>query len=96
MPTPWPAGAGPPASASPFRQATLPKRGFYRTFQEFRDNAPSEANYPFAIEHIAHPGKRWEGHDEVLAAYLRTDAQHQRTLVSRTQSVGTERWQRSC
>ncbi|MDQ2792398.1 MAG: hypothetical protein M3Y12_00095, partial [Bacteroidota bacterium] len=53
-----------------------------------RDNAPSEPDYPFAIEHIPHPSPRWAGTDEVQAAYLRTDAKHQRTLVSRSKIWG--------
>ena len=67
----------------PIQAAATPRRGFYRSFREFRDNAPSEPDYAFAIEHIAHAGKRWAGTDEVQATYLRTDAKHQRTLVGR-------------
>ena len=72
----------------PIQQAAVPRRGFYRSFQEFRDNAPSEPDYAFMIEHIAHPGKRWAGTDEVQAVYLRTDGKHQRTLVSRSSLWG--------
>ena len=72
----------------PIQLAATPRRGFYRSFQEFRDNAPSEPDYTFAIEHIAHPGERWAGTDEVQAVYLRTDAKHQRTLVSRSNLWG--------
>jgi hypothetical protein len=68
--------------------AAVPKRGFYRSFQEFRDNTPSEPDYAFEIEHIAHSGKRWAGTDEVQAVYLRTDSKHQRILVSRSSVWG--------
>jgi hypothetical protein len=53
-----------------------PKRGFYRSFEEFLNNTPSEPAYPFTIEHIAHPGKRWAGTDEVQPNYLHTDKSH--------------------
>ena len=53
-----------------------PKRGLYRSLQEFQNNAPSEPEFPFAIEHIAHPGKRWVGTDEAQANYLGTDDRH--------------------
>ena len=72
----------------PIQGAATPRRGFYRSFREFRANAPSEPDYAFTIEHIAHPGKRWAGTDEVQATYLRTDAKHQRTLVSRSSLWG--------
>ena len=72
----------------PIQEAAMPRRGFYRSFQEFRDNVPSEPDYAFTIEHIAHAGKRWAGTDEMQAAYLRTDAKHQRTLVSRSNLWG--------
>ena len=61
--------------------ASTPKRGFYRSFQEFRNNTPSESKYPFVIEHVAHAGKRWAGSDEVHAYYLQTDVAHPRRLV---------------
>ncbi|MDO7849542.1 hypothetical protein Q5H92_24480 [Hymenobacter sp. M29] len=67
----------------PIQLAALPQRGFYRSLQEFQNNAPSEPKYPFAIEHIAHTGKRWAGTDEVQAFYLRTDARNPRVPVSR-------------
>ena len=72
----------------PVQAATAPKRGFYRSFQEFRDNRPSEPDYAFEIQHIAHSGKRWAGTDEVQVVYLRTDAKHQRVLVSRSKVWG--------
>ena len=50
-----------------------PKRGFYRSYQEFLNDAPSEPDFPFAIKHVAHPGKRWAGTDEVVPTYLSTD-----------------------
>ena len=56
--------------------AAAPKRGLYRSLQEFRNNTPSEPEFPFAIQHIAHTGKRWAGSDEVLANYLGTDDNH--------------------
>ena len=61
--------------------AAAPKRGFYRTLQEFRDNAPSEPDFFFAIEHVPHPGKRWAGTDEVVAYYPHTDERHPRRPV---------------
>ena len=67
----------------PIQAGAAPVRGFYRSLQEFQNNTPSEPDYAFAFEHIAHPGKRWAGTDEVQAYYLRTDAKHQRQLVSR-------------
>ena len=68
--------------------AAKPKRGFYRTFQEFRDNAPSEADHPFAIDHILHAGKRWEGHDEARAVYLPTEKKPSRIQISRRKVWG--------
>lgn len=62
--------------------AAAPKRGLYRSLQEFRDNAPSEPDYPFVFEHVAHTGKRWAGTDDVQPLYLQTDAQHPRRPVS--------------
>jgi hypothetical protein len=63
------------------QQAPMPKRGLYRSFQEFRDNAPSEPAYAYLIEHIPHSGKRWAGTDEVQPYYLHTDAAHPRRNV---------------
>lgn len=70
------------------QQAAAPKRGFYRTFQEFRDNAPSEPKYPFAVVHIAHPGKRWAGTDEVQVTYLSTDNTHPNRPVGTSELWG--------
>lgn len=56
--------------------ANPPRRGFYRSFQEFRDNAPTEPNQPFLVKHIAHTGKRWAGTDEIQIDYLFLDAAH--------------------
>ena len=56
--------------------AAAPKRGFYRSFEEFRANAPGQPAYPFALSHVAHPGKRWAGTNEVQANYLQTDNTH--------------------
>ena len=64
--------------------AAVPRRGFYRSIDEFRNNTPSEADYPFEFEHIAHTGKRWAGVEDVQAYYLRTDAKHSRQLVNRS------------
>jgi len=78
------AGRGGAASRRfPIQAAALPKRGFYRSLQEFQNDAPSEPKYAFAIEHIAHTGKHWAGTDEVQAVYLRTDARNPRVPVSR-------------
>lgn len=55
------------------QKTTEPKHGFYHSFQEFRDNAPTEPEFPFAVQHIAHSGKRWVGSDEVQVNYLSTD-----------------------
>lgn len=60
----------------PIQTAAAPKRGLYHSLQEFRDNAPTEPQYPFAFTHVPHPGKRWGGTDEVLANYLSTDNAH--------------------
>jgi hypothetical protein len=73
------------AQRFPIQQATELKRGFYRSFQEFRDNAPSEPEYPFAVQHIARTGKRWVGTDEVQVNYLGTDQAHP------TRPVGTSK-----
>ncbi|MBF9222020.1 hypothetical protein [Hymenobacter ruricola] len=56
--------------------AAEPVRGFYRNYQEFLDNRPSEADYPFAIAHVPHTGKRWAGTDEIQVSYLGTDVDH--------------------
>jgi|GEM_PF-1504849 len=56
--------------------AGAPRRGFYRSAQEFRDNAPTEPGYPFTVTHVAHEGKRWAGTDEVQVSYLYTDPSH--------------------
>ncbi|WP_210517885.1 hypothetical protein [Hymenobacter terricola] len=64
------------AQRFPIQTATAPKRGFYRSLQEFRNNAPTEPQYPFAITHVAHPGKRWAGTDEAQPTYLGTDDKH--------------------
>ncbi|MBD2721914.1 hypothetical protein [Hymenobacter armeniacus] len=56
--------------------AAEPARGFYRSYQEFLSNAPSEPDYPFAITHVAHTGKRWAGTDEIQVNYLGTDDAH--------------------
>ncbi|MDO7854282.1 hypothetical protein [Hymenobacter convexus] len=83
------AGRGGAASRRfPIQAAAEPRRGFYRSLQEFQNNAPSEPKYPFAIEHIAHTGKRWAGTDEVQAVYLRTDARNPRVPVSRNDIWG--------
>lgn len=66
----------------PIQLAPAPKRGLYRSLQEFRNNAPTEPQYPFAIAHVAHPGKRWAGTDEVQANYLGTDNAHPTRPVS--------------
>ncbi|SFQ50001.1 hypothetical protein [Hymenobacter arizonensis] len=59
-----------------------PKMGVYRNLQEFLNNEPSEPAYPFTFEHIAHPGKRWAGTDEVQPNYLYTDNTHPTRPVS--------------
>ena len=64
------------AQRFPIQKAPEPKRGFYRSFQEFLDNAPSEPEFPFAVQHIARTGKRWAGTDEVQVNYLSTDNTH--------------------
>ncbi|MDB5234610.1 MAG: hypothetical protein JWR44_1603 [Hymenobacter sp.] len=64
--------------------AAVPRRGFYRSIEEFRNNTPSEADAPFEFEHIEHAGKRWAGIEDVQAYYLRTDARHSRQLVNRS------------
>jgi len=64
------------AQRFPIQKTTELKRGFYRNLQEFRDNAPSEPEFPFAIQHIARTGKRWAGTDEVQVNYLSTDNSH--------------------
>jgi hypothetical protein len=56
--------------------AAGPARGFYRNYQEFLGNQPSEPDYPFAITHVARTGKRWAGTDEIQVNYLGTDDQH--------------------
>lgn len=61
--------------------AAPPKRGFYRTFQEFRDNTPSEPDMAFMISRIPHPGKRWAGNDELQPIYLSSNpAEPQRSV----------------
>ncbi|MBO2009380.1 hypothetical protein [Hymenobacter negativus] len=64
------------AQRFPIQKAAELKRGLYRSFQEFRDNNPSEPEYPFAVQHIARTGKRWAGTDEVQVNYLNTDDAH--------------------
>ncbi len=64
------------AQRFPIQQASAPKRGFYRSLQEFLADAPSEPEFPFAIQHIARTGKRWAGVDEVQVNYLSTDNAH--------------------
>ena len=56
--------------------AGAPKRGFYRSLQEFRDNAPTEPGQPFLVTHVPHTGKRWAGSDEIQVSYLYLDAAH--------------------
>lgn len=78
--------AGQDGATSPhfaIQTAGTPKRGFYHTFREWRDNTTSKPDYTCENEHIPHAGPRWAGTDEVQVAYLRTDAKHQRTLVGR-------------
>jgi hypothetical protein len=72
----------------PIQAATAPKRGFYRSFQEFRDNAPSEPEFAFAITHVAHEGKRWAGTDEVQVNYLGTSASQPNRPVGTTNLWG--------
>ena len=55
------------------QKAATPKRGFYRSFDDFRNNAPQEPEYAFAIQHIARSGKRWQGNDETRPIYLNAD-----------------------
>lgn len=70
------------AQRFPIQVAPAPKRGLYRSLAEFRDNAPTEPQYPFTITHVAHPGKRWAGTDEVQVTYLGTDNAHPTRPVS--------------
>ena len=53
-----------------------PKRGFYHSLQEFRDNTPTEPAQPFLVTHVPHTGKRWAGSDEIQVSYLYLDAAH--------------------
>lgn len=76
------AGRGGAAARRFAIQEATPARGFYRSFQEFRDNAPSAPAYPFAITHVAHAGKRWAGTEEVQVNYLQTDDRHLARPVS--------------
>ncbi|GAA4370870.1 hypothetical protein GCM10023185_45760 [Hymenobacter saemangeumensis] len=58
------------------QQAATPRRGFYRSFEEFRDNKPSEPDFPFYVEHKPRPGKRFAGTDAITPNYLHLDEQH--------------------
>jgi len=63
------------------QQAAAPRRGLYRSFEEFRDNKPSEPEYPFFIERTPRPAKRFGGIDAVQPYYLHTDNAHPRRPV---------------
>ena len=56
--------------------APAPRHGFYRSLQEFRDNAPLEPAQPFAVTHVPHTAQRWAGSDEIQVSYLYLDNTH--------------------
>ena len=58
------------------QSASAPRRGLYRSLQEFRDNTPGEPAQPFLVKHLPHTGKRWAGSDEIQVDYLFLDAAH--------------------
>jgi hypothetical protein len=62
--------------------APAPRRGFYRSLEEFRDNTPLESVPPFVVTHVPHTGKRWAGSDEIQVSYLYLDAAHPARPVS--------------
>lgn len=53
----------------PVQTAAL-QRGVYRSFEEFRQNAPTGAKGPFEVLRKPRKGAQWAGHDNVEAWYL--------------------------
>lgn len=54
----------------PVQQTKAPKRGIYRTFQEFQNDNPSVDTEPFEVVNKPRTGKQWEGLLSAEAQYL--------------------------
>ena len=71
---------GTPAQRYPVQQEPL-KRGVYRSFEEFRANAPNAQAGPFELVKTPRTAREWVGTDNVEAYYLYLDEDHPRRLV---------------
>ncbi|WP_345113370.1 hypothetical protein [Hymenobacter algoricola] len=56
----------------PIQKTREPKRGFYRTFQEFQNNSPGQDTKPFEMTQKPRPGKQWDGQPHIDALLLAT------------------------
>jgi len=65
----------------PIQKTMEPKRGFYRTFEEFQQDSPSRNTDPFEVVQTPRTNKKWAGLPAIEAYYLRLSATDQRTPV---------------
>lgn len=92
LPTAAPAGtstltwaqvlAGEEGQSPRFPVQTQPlQRGVYRSFEEFRQNAPTLAEGPFEVKHRPHKGDQWASTEKAEAWYLELGPDQPRRLV---------------
>ncbi|RSK36146.1 hypothetical protein [Hymenobacter metallilatus] len=63
------------------------QKGVYHTFEEFRNNTPSQDDGPFEIEKTPRRKKEWAGTFDIQPYYLYLDAQHPRRPVAKAWGI---------